>query len=416
MRSSRDVVDILPAVNDRDSCRSRGTLVGSRVTGSRWDKSGSDGASTSVSGLGQPGGDLATLGQDVPGPPQTAIPDLKDRACAAQMRGHMLRLNGGMEVELFVRSTVLAAILALGASGCSTAGTTPSVPASPTGQPGPAPATTPTPTAAVSPAPSNRTGAVTKVLVFVEENHSLAQMKAEMPYTFGLGQRFGYATHYTAITHPSLPNYIAVAGGQTYAITNDDSPGANPVAGTSVFGQAVASGKTAAVYADGMEANCATSDGGTDYAVKHNPWAYFTGERAACGRYDVPVDRLGAAIAGGTLPNVAMVIPNLCNDAHDCPLATADTWFKGWMTRVFAGPDWKSGHLAVVLTADEDDQSARNTVLTVVIHPSQKAHVVTTALTHYSLTRLYEEVAGTAYLFGAASAPSMATAFGLPLE
>lgn len=70
----------------------------------------------------------------------------------------------------------------------------------------------------------------------------------------------------------------------------------------------------------------------------------------------------------------------------------------------------------VVLTADEDDRSACNTVLTVVIHPSQKAHVVTSAQTHYSLTRLYEEVAGTAFLFKAASAPSMATAFGVPLK
>jgi hypothetical protein len=274
---------------------------------------------------------------------------------------------------------------------------------------------TPTSSAALPPASPNRLGSVTKVLVFVEENHSLAQMQAEMPYTFGLGRRFGYSTGYRAITHPSLPNYIAIAGGQTHGITNDDSPAANPVAGTSVFGQAVTSGKTASVYADGMAANCATSDGGTDYAVKHNPWAYFTGERAPCTRYDVPVDRLGPAIAGGALPNVGMVIPNLCNDAHDCSLATADRWFKGWMTKVFAGPDWKSGHLAVVLTADEDDRSGANTVLTVVIHPSQKAHVVTTALTHYSLTRLYEEVAAMPYLFGAASAPSMATAFGLPL-
>jgi hypothetical protein len=187
-----------------------------------------------------------------------------------------------------------------------------------------------------------------------------------------------------------------------------------------VFGQAVAAGKTAALYADGMPGNCATSDGGTDYAVKHNPWAYFVGrspvdERAACRRYDVPIGQLGGAIAGGALPNVGMVIPNLCHDAHDCSLGTADTWFKGWMTRVFQGPDWRSGHLAVVLTADEDDRSAGNTVLTVVIHPSQKSHVVTTALTHYSLTRLYQEAAGTPYLSGAASAPSMATAFGLPL-
>ena len=62
------------------------------------------------------------------------------------------------------------------------------------------------------------------------------------------------------------------------------------------------------------------------------------------------------------------------------------------MQKVFAGPDWKSGRLAVVLTADEDDHTQGNKVLTVVIHPSQGHHVVGTRLTHYSLTRLYDEV------------------------
>jgi phosphatidylinositol-3-phosphatase len=280
-------------------------------------------------------------------------------------------------------------------------------------QPTPAKTTTHTSTPGVAPA---RSSAVTKVLVFVEENHSLSEMRAGMPYAFGLAQRFGYATNYTAIRHPSLPNYIAIAGGQTYRITGDGAPAANPVGGTSVFGQAIAAGRTAGVYADGMPQNCATSDAGSQYAVKHNPWAYFTNERSACQRYDVPVDQLGAAITKGRLPNVGMVIPSLCNDAHDCPLGTADTWFKGWMSKLLKGPDWKSGHLAVVLTADEDDASEANTVLTVVIHPSQGANVVTSPLTHYSLTRLYEEVSGMGYLFGAESAPSMTTAFGLPLR
>jgi phosphatidylinositol-3-phosphatase len=257
---------------------------------------------------------------------------------------------------------------------------------------------------------------VTKLLVFVEENHSLNQMKADMPYTFGLARQFGYATHYTATRHPSLPNYIAMAGGQTYGITNNDPPSANPVSGSSVFGQAITSGKTASIYADGMPGNCATSAGGNRYVVKHNPWPYFIKERALCEEFDVPVDRLADAVTRGTLPNVGMVIPNLCNDAHDCSLGTADTWFKGWMTRIFNGPDWKSGHLAVVLTADEDDTSQGNTVLTTVIHPSQKAKVVSSPLTHYSLTRLFEEVAGLRYLSGAAAAPSMAAAFGLPIS
>jgi phosphatidylinositol-3-phosphatase len=309
-----------------------------------------------------------------------------------------------------LRGAALAAILAMAVSGCSTAATTAGVAPS-SAQPTPSATTTQTPAPTLAPS-----GVVTKVLVFIEENHSLSQMRSGMPYTFGLARQFGYATSYAAIQHPSLPNYIAIAGGQTFGITNDHKPSDNPVSGTSVFGQAIASGKTAAAFVDGMPQSCATMDGGTGYAVRHNPWAYFTNERDICQRYDVAVERLPEAIGQGRLPNVGMVIPNVCNDAHDCPLGTADTWFEGWMTKIFEGPDWRSGHLAVVLTGDEDDKSSDNKVLTVVIHPSQRANVVTSPLTHYSLTRLFEEVTGTPFLFGAASAPSMAKAFGLPLK
>ena len=83
---------------------------------------------------------------------------------------------------------------------------------------------------------------------------------------------------------------------------------------------------------------------------------------------------------------------------------------------VLRGRRWRPV-LAVVLTADEDDRNSGNRVLTVVIHPSQHAHVVSTSLTHYSLTRLYSQVIGsTTYLRNAASAPNMAAAFGLPLS
>ena len=113
---------------------------------------------------------------------------------------------------------------------------------------------------------------------------------------------------------------------------------------------------------------------------------------------------------------VGMVIPDLEHDAHDGTLAAADAWFKSLMTKVVAGKDWTSGHLAVVLTADEDDRASGNRVLTVVIHRSQQGHVVTDPLTHYSLTRLYDEVAQLPLLHQARTAPSMATAFGLPVR
>jgi acid phosphatase len=54
-------------------------------------------------------------------------------------------------------------------------------------------------------------------------------------------------------------------------------------------------------------------------------------------------------------------------------------------------------------------------VLTVVVHPSQHGDVVTTPLSHLSLSRLYTEVLGVAPLRAAATAPSMAAAFHLRL-
>ncbi len=267
----------------------------------------------------------------------------------------------------------------------------------------------------VTPPVTNPTAKVTKVLVFVEENHSLAQMKSGMPYAFALAKKYGYASNYVATTHPSLPNYIAIASGTTSGIQDDSGPSSHKLTGSSVFGKAIAAGKTAKLYADGMQSNCALANGGTKYAVKHNPWAYFVNERTSCNKYDVSMAKFRTDAGAGSFPVVGMVIPNLCNDAHDCSLATADNWFKSQMAAVFAGPDWKAGRLVVVLTADEDDRNSGNKVLTVVIHPSQKAKVVSSGLTHYSLSLLYSQVSRTTPLGNAAHAPSMVSAFRLPL-
>ena len=259
---------------------------------------------------------------------------------------------------------------------------------------------------------------VTKLLMFIEENHSLDHMREQMPYAFALAKRYGYATNYFALSHPSLPNYIQIAGGQTHGVVDDSGPSTYPLEGRSVFGQAIAQGRTAGVFADGMTEPCAPRDegtGGDEYVVHHNPWVYFRAEHADCMRYDQPVAALDAAIRTGRLPNAGMVVPNQCHNAHDCDLSQADAWFAGYMRKIFAGPDWRSGHLAVVLTADEDDHSQDNKILTVVVHPSQHAHVVQVRLDHYSLTRLYEDVVHAPHLFHAAGAASMSDAFGLPV-
>ncbi|HET7358104.1 MAG TPA: alkaline phosphatase family protein [Nocardioidaceae bacterium] len=267
---------------------------------------------------------------------------------------------------------------------------------------------------AAAAAPAAPAAAATKLLVVIEENHSLAQMRAGMPYAFRLAKKYGYANQYHAITHPSLPNYLAIAGGNTFGVSDDAEPAAHRLTGHSVFGQALAHHRTATVYVQSMPSPCATVSS-DPYAVKHNPWAYFVRERRQCRSHDVGMRRFGNDVAAGRLPTLGMVVPDLQHDAHNGSLQQADAWFHSLMRRVFAGPDWRSGHLVVVLTADEDDGNQGNRVLTVVIHPSQRHHVVTRRLGHYSLTRLYDEVAHLPLLRHARTAHSMAKAFGLPL-
>lgn len=263
-------------------------------------------------------------------------------------------------------------------------------------------------------APSASGGSVspTKVLAFVEENHSYQQMHDQMPYLFELAQHYGYATDWSAISHPSLPNYLAITGGSTFGVADDNSPVAHPISGPSVFDQAINAGKTAKTYAETMPSNCALEPSG-QYAVKHNPWAYFVDSRNRCNREDVPLTQLASDASNGTLPNVGMVIPNLCDDGHSCSLPVADGWLRAQLPNILDGPDFTSGRLTVVVTADEDDKASGNKVLTVVMHAGMTPTVVSTPLTHYSLTRYYAQVLGVTPLGVGASAPDMKVAFGL---
>lgn len=260
---------------------------------------------------------------------------------------------------------------------------------------------------------------ITKVLTIVLENHSVAAVTAGMPELMKLATMYGRTSHYGATTHPSLPNYLDLAGGSTFGVKDDSPPSAHPVQGPSVFDLALTSGRTARTYAEAMPSACSLESHGR-YAVKHNPWAYFSDDssRRACQLDDVPLgDATSGALhddlANGTLPDVGFVVPDLCNDAHDCPLRTSDAWVAGWMSQVLTGPDWQSGRLAVVVTFDEAENSGENTVLTVVVAPGLHGVVADAALTHQSWTRWMSDLVGAVALGDAGSARSLGAAFGL---
>jgi hypothetical protein len=284
------------------------------------------------------------------------------------------------------------------------------------------PRTSPPPallTVSTAPAAASGSPRITKVLTVVEENHGQTDAFSGMPYLASMARTYGRTTAYRTLTHPSLPNYLAMAGGSSFGIRDDSSPPSHALAGRSVFDAAIASGHTARTYAEGMPSVCARSPHGR-YAVKHNPWAYFSdaASQQACRTGDVPAGTVTAGalhndIARGTLPNVGLLVPDLCHDAHDCSLQTADSWLKGWLGKVLNGPDYRAGRLAVVVTFDEDEGAGPGSILTVVIAQKLLHRTVTASLNHLSWSRWMTDLVGAAPLRQAARAPSLGRAFGL---
>ena len=268
-----------------------------------------------------------------------------------------------------------------------------------------------------SPAATAGHSGVSKILVIMEENHSTGQVfPSGMPYLWHLARRYGRATDWSAITHPSLPNYLAIFAGSSFNDPQDCDPGAGcTYPGPSVFGQAMALDKTARSYEESMPRPCDPISSG-NYDVNHNPWAYFPGEAAECRSDDVAAGTpssgaLVSDVRSGNLPTVGLITPNLLHDGHDGTLGQADAWLRQWMPVLMSGPDWKHGRLAIVVVFDEGD-SANQVPFALVAHGVSSA-VMSQPTDHYALTRLIDEIIGAQPLRGAVGAPSISRHLGL---
>lgn len=282
---------------------------------------------------------------------------------------------------------------------------------------------------------------VTKVLTIVFENTDLTSIigSPAAPNMNALASACGLATNYHGIQFPSLPNYIAMTSGQIPpAIAGDGVNGRDcspsPTCDStdpSIFTQIDATSATTApltwrTYAESMPTNCATRNAG-EYAVRHNPAAYYPNDASACAANDVPAGTpatgaLATDLAGGTLPSYGLFVPNLCNDGHDScngadRVAEEDATLGAWMPSILASPDYQSGHLLVVLTADSSHSPANgNTLATVLVNQDVPAGLqAADRFDHYSLLRLDEELLGLPLLADATDAADMAPAFNLPL-
>jgi hypothetical protein len=255
-----------------------------------------------------------------------------------------------------------------------------------------------------SSASSGRTPAFSHVFLIVMENREYGDVigNGAAPYINTLAQAYGLATAYYAISHPSLPNYLSLLGGDTFGVTSDCTdcfvPNANLV-------DALESGhKTWRAYMEGMPSACYVGDA-YPYMQKHDPFIYFDNIRTNAGRCAnvVPLSNLSNDLANGQVRDFSWITPDMCHDMHDCTTQAGDAWLSTFVPTILASRAWKNGG-ALFITWDEGTTSdgccggaAGGHVVTVVLSPLGKAgYRSSIPHDHYDLLRTIADGLGVA--------------------
>lgn len=226
-----------------------------------------------------------------------------------------------------------------------------------------------------------------------------------------LAQNYGLASQFFAEVHPSEGNYVAMLGGDTFGIHDDDAfyckPGMrdawcaksaradyvdHTLAVRSLMDQLEARGLTWKAYMESLPApgslavRWPVADAPVAglptqlYAAKHNGFLNFQRVQRDPARGTKIVDfaTLDHDLAAGELPNYAHIVPNQCNDMHgrdagadvpeDCRksnvtalIARGDRVIGELVRRIMASAVWCGvDNTAIVITFDENDKEERH--------------------------------------------------------
>src|SRR5207247_9356544 len=194
------------------------------------------------------------------------------------------------------------------------------------------------------------------------------------PYLNSLIRRYGLATSYQAVTHPSLPNYLAIFAGSTFGIRDD---GIHNLTAHNLADQLAAHGRTWRVYAQDLPSRCytgASARGGVDlvgaagwYARKHEPAISFTDishNATRCARI--------THLAGfsPTAASFELIIPNMTNDMHDGSVAQGDSFLRSFVPRILEEPAFARSLLLITWDEGTTNDGGGGRVATLVIAPS----------------------------------------------
>ena len=306
---------------------------------------------------------------------------------------------------------------------------------------------------------ADRDGAVPRydhILVILEENKSYGTVldHGYAPAISDLAKTYGIATQMYAERHPSEPNYVALVGGDTFGIADDDAwyctPGSTRpfckgsdapgfpvhlVDGPNLATQLAAKGLGWRAYLENIPepGSLAIVSPETEtapaalYAAKHSGFTNFKSvhDETDLAAKLVGFDALFADLRSGNVPAFALIVPNQCNEMHgiDSPKAppdcrksddglvrSGDAMIKRLIGEIQGSPIWTRGNTAIVITWDEDGKADRvpgapQSCCVVDDHNPGGGHIPTIVITnhgprgltdatpydHYSLLRTIED-------------------------
>ena len=253
------------------------------------------------------------------------------------------------------------------------------------------------------------------------------------PFLNSLINAYGFADNYYAVTHPSLPNYYAIAGGQVYGKTYNCASVCIDDPNNLAF-NIDAAGKTWAAYAQSMTPGQPLQSGG-GYSTDQTPWPAFAGigdNQAYAAAHIFPLTQMATDLQSAattpdfvwfaadedsngegpvdTLAGVAHFAFSQIDPRHQYNVSALDEFLAQTVPTIINSQAWQTTKSVLIVTFDEDNNNITlgfgnegNHVVTVVI-PSPLAvsaggmkggaFVVTDRYDHYSTLRTIEDALG----------------------
>ncbi len=223
------------------------------------------------------------------------------------------------------------------------------------------------------------------VIVVMEENHGYTQIigSTQAPYINSLAMAGACFTDAHAITHPSLPNYLALFSGSTQDVTDDSCPHSFPA--RNLESELVGVGLTFVGYSEGLPSTGSQVCRSGNYARKHVPWTDFSDDPPANNQ---PFTNFPTNFAD--LPTVSWVIPDQVDDMHSGSIRQADNWLRNNLSRYVK---WAhDNNSLLIIDWDEDDGTRENRIPTIFVGAMVKTGQYSERIDHYSVLRTIEDM------------------------